>query len=876
MLVLAELTPLDPVTGLRVTLRVCSSEDRAITALNGVRWWPALVETPVLTMRLFDGDFSSDVEVGGPSMAVLHNRLLKLDANAGRFLWAGAGVKIWAGNSGAAWPWTQWFEGVVTGFEGKGYRLKLQMKVNTEPFEKDVLTSRYAGTGGAEGDANIKNKVKPWIFGRATDVEPVLINAVDNVYQFSAYGPIQAVTALFERGSDFGAAVGDYASYAALVAATIPAGRWGTCLAQGMVRLGAPAYGVITGDIDGDKPSGTWIRNAGVSGTLIDSASLAALDAAVTAATPGGGNINLVLDEQTTVLDVARRLARPCNAQAGLSWLGKLFLTRPAIGTPALVLDAQGRRKPGVIRAVETDVSPPYWRIEMGAQQAWRLHSFDEISTYDEIIDRGSYVSTGWYRAGNIVKDQNMRWRYVNATPGTGNAPPTRPTSSNAWWEALDPALAGVADGATSDVNLSAVVSANAGSIRIRGNSVEQVGANSSYSYAVKGQALTGACVVEYDISSPSWNIVALDDDATTTDYSTQSATGFYDKSTGNCYLFYGSVQQKTANIGTSVTGKIALAFDKVKVRLLIGGVERLSEIAPAGLTGTIVPKWYPYNTGTLYTGLRADYFTDNDFASAQIAGQSEILIYADYSGAPKTGELTKTLAYKLFRSGVQLTSGVTWSRTLLSGSATTAISGTGTATLDVTGPASAALSTESVVRIVAIYEGVSAPPMDVTIRRRDDPPPTGGTGGSGNPGTTASTSTINSTSSTSYGASAIAVLTVVAGTAGQVALTAPLSARRSSNSDGSTATAGKWRWSVVGGVKADVGAETGSTSDAVTITNPGDPTQKTNGSLSVSITKTGLTPGTSYEFDFLVRKGAETGAASTITFTGTCTATGS
>ena len=71
----------------------------------------------------------------------------------------------------------------------------------------------------------------------------------DNVYQVSAYGPINAVEALYERGSAFAASFGDYANYAALVAAPIPNGRWATCLAQGLIRLAAPAYGVITADV---------------------------------------------------------------------------------------------------------------------------------------------------------------------------------------------------------------------------------------------------------------------------------------------------------------------------------------------------------------------------------------------------------------------------------------------------------------------------------------------------------------------------------------------------------------------------------------------------------------------------------------------------
>lgn len=441
--ILAELTPLDPVAGSRVTLRAASAQDRSITGLGSFRWWPAIADLPTLTMRLFDGDFTSDIEVGGASFSVLIDKLAKLDANARRFLWAGAGVKLYAGESGAAWPWTQIFDGQVERFDAQANKVRLQARVNTDAFEKNALTATYAGTGGIEGGADLKNKVKPWVFGRAANVEPVLIDAVNSVFQFSAYGPIQAVTALYERASDFGASIGDYGSYALLVAATIPRGRWGTCLAQGLVRLGAPPYGLITGDVDGDNPS-TWLRktgeiinriatNAGVPAGLIDSASLTALDAAVPY------NINLVLDEQTTVLDIARRLARPCNAQAGVSWLGKLFVTRVAIGSPAITLDAQGRRKPGVLSSSEVDVSPPYWRIEMGAQRSWRVHSFDEIAFASALTDRGLYVASEFYREGHIVDLANgSRWLYTNPTPTSGNAPPSSGTS-NAYWSQMKP-----------------------------------------------------------------------------------------------------------------------------------------------------------------------------------------------------------------------------------------------------------------------------------------------------------------------------------------------------------------------------------------------------------------------------------------------------
>lgn len=445
--ILAELTPYDPVTGTRPVLRASSAQDRRVTGLNGSKWWPAISGTPTRSIRLFDGDFSSDVDPGEASLVCLLDKLLKADANVLRYQWAAAKLTYYVGEHGDAWPWVVAFRGIVSRFEGDGSRQKLTAQVDTEPFEVDALAAKYAGTGGAEGDANLKNKPKPWLFGRCLSAEPVLINAVDNVFQFSAYGPIQAVNALYERASDFGASVGDYASYAALVAATIPAGQWGTCLAQGMIRLGAPAYGVITGDVDGDKPS-AWLRktgeiiqriasNAGIDAALVDSVSLDSLDTALTAALPNDGRIGFYLTEQASVLDVVRRLVRPCNAQAGVSWLGKLFAVRVAIGAPAITLDAQGRRLPAVTNSVEVDVSAPYWRIEMGAQRCWREHSFDEIAFFAQLVESGTWSGSETYREGNIVQDQSSSWLYINTTATSGNAPPTLPTTANAWWRVM-------------------------------------------------------------------------------------------------------------------------------------------------------------------------------------------------------------------------------------------------------------------------------------------------------------------------------------------------------------------------------------------------------------------------------------------------------
>ena len=217
---LAEIQPLDLDTGNRVTIRVTSANDRRVTALNGVPWQPALIEQPVLSLQVWNGDFRAAVRPGQAALVLAMNEIKAAQSDADQLFWIGAPIVIRSGVIGQAWPWTQRFVGTVRSIGRKGQALAIQAEVNEEPFRKTILTATYAGTGDAEGGEDIKNRVKPLTIGWTKNVQPVLINAVDSVYQFSAYGPIEAVTTLFERGSDFGASSGDHADYAALVAAT--------------------------------------------------------------------------------------------------------------------------------------------------------------------------------------------------------------------------------------------------------------------------------------------------------------------------------------------------------------------------------------------------------------------------------------------------------------------------------------------------------------------------------------------------------------------------------------------------------------------------------------------------------------------------------
>lgn len=177
----------------------------------------------------------------------------------------------------------------------------------------------YAGTGGIEGDATLAGQFKPRVLGQVVNLPPVLVNAGALIHQVHS-GPVQAITAVRDGGVPLTAGA-DHASYAALAAATVAGGSFATCLAQGLLRLGATPSRTITVDVQGDSAASTGGYSATLAGMarkllegpggLLPAAWLPAGFAAWPTGTAG-----LQLREGS-VADAMNRLAR-----AGAGWWG--------------------------------------------------------------------------------------------------------------------------------------------------------------------------------------------------------------------------------------------------------------------------------------------------------------------------------------------------------------------------------------------------------------------------------------------------------------------------------------------------------------------------------------------------------------------------
>lgn len=157
-------------------------------------------------------------------------------------------------------------------------------------LNEPIQTNRYGGTvigagASADGTADLKDKVKPLLFGRCYRAPAVSVNPHDLIYQVND-GPVHAV-GVYDGGAPL-REDGDTADLAALQSATILPGRFKTCLALGLFRLGGQPAKTVTADVDegataSDRTAAQitmrMLAKMGFAGADLDAASFAALDA---------------------------------------------------------------------------------------------------------------------------------------------------------------------------------------------------------------------------------------------------------------------------------------------------------------------------------------------------------------------------------------------------------------------------------------------------------------------------------------------------------------------------------------------------------------------------------------------------------------------
>jgi hypothetical protein len=933
--ILAEFQPWDPVAGAAVTVRACSIDHPQVTALNGVTWWPAISSAPKRTLDLFDGEFGGRISAGIGDIELA----LAAFSNAARFAWGERPVKLWRGVFGAAWgDYTLIFEGLTRPPRASNGRMRIGLRVDDRWLDRSLLAT-YAGTGATEGPADLKGQPKPLALGAPQFVEGVIINRAANIVQLHGYGAINGIPTALSRLSRYSGSAGNDANYAALAAATIAPGAWRTCLADGLVRFGAPPGGVASFLMQGDSGSALgWVRTpgqvirrialiAGATAGQIDTASLAALDTACPY------NISLYLREQTTARDVIQSIAASCNAAAGVSWLGRLFVTRAGIGSPALTLAANGTALPPVAAVEMLESSAPFWRTALEAERTWRVHSAGEfelmnfgdladsaavlaaIQAAQDAADDAAAIADGkiatFYQAsaptgalgdlwfdtddGNrqyrfdgtswvVVRDAGIGTALTNAagaqatadgkvTTFYGETTPTAEAIGDLWYRASTKTLSRWS-GTAWDVSSATNVADNATRDRT-GNLLDAAAAANE----AAGWSTSGGAATAVNSTGGGWGAF-VNPRFLGIDLSVAfEAFNQVLMPVGGTGRQYAAIRYANGSPGSAALAGLLYFYDAAGTLLspqpafslprTASGVYSTAVISGAVPAGAVSWRIYFGSAAPIET---ANWRIDNIVALHNEPGADVTATAVPSLSVPPLVTVNFDFTGTASPGALPATLRAVRKRGDVDVSTSTSWSLTGsgfTGSIASDGAITITAVTASTIMTVVSTRDGVTLSQDVGINRVVAPPPA--LGGTG--GTTANDSSIDSIASNSYGAAIAGPMTVKTGSVGRIDLYAPLTITR-----GATAPTGtfgvrlKWQWRIVGGTYADAASEVSEDTPLVVTLESGVYFVE-DGAVTCNAAVTGLSANTDYEVQLLGRTNSGTTSRGMI---GTASAVGS
>jgi hypothetical protein len=443
--ILILIQPLDPATNSRVTVRLADGPSADIYGLGGVPWEPAILERPKYEIHLFDQDMSGKVQAGTANLGIMLSAIQQVP-NADSLVWQSAPITIFNVNEVSWERRLVEYVGIVTS-ETKDIdqrHVTLSAATQTVLMDKPLLSARFSGAGGINGDAGKRGTLKPCGFGVVKNLQPIWFDQVRNIGMIDGYNNTLSIDWLGEGRNSFGPAVGEYASYNDLAAAidngSIPPGRWGKCVSQGLVGLGAPSAGIITVDaqfgvnLPGSLMYSILRARAGIAPVLMDISSFTAIDAAVPYP------VSYWTAEQRNCLELVEAIAKSCNATPIVTFQGVISVTRAIVSTVAVAtLDRSGGRTPRVLAWASDTTQPPYAYLTARAARPASVLTYDQIISDYDFEDTGLYDPNKTYRAGQVTWLLNgSQWLYINNTPDSGHAPPNG-FDSDAYWQQMQP-----------------------------------------------------------------------------------------------------------------------------------------------------------------------------------------------------------------------------------------------------------------------------------------------------------------------------------------------------------------------------------------------------------------------------------------------------
>ncbi|PZU70163.1 MAG: hypothetical protein DI554_00495 [Sphingobium sp.] len=351
------------------------------TVLDGHAWTPCLKDWGERSISIFSSGELQPATVSHGDVVFLVSSDFDNQAWAG-LSFDGRPVEMWIGEDGADFSeYEQVFAGSCGALARNGLECTLGLAGPDAKIAKDLLSLTYTGAGALDGDPEIKGSLKPWCSGEAKNISGVLINENYWVYQYHAYGPTGGVQGVYENAWPVAAnASATVDSYGALINLDLQPGQWAHCPKEGLYRLGGQPSGLITADVVGATVNGSPVLTVGeiVRHLLSTRVDADEIDAATFA--PFTQAWSLYVDAQVSVGDQVREGMRQAGGyllpdQSG-KWIAGDFYGEGTAGE----LRGDRTSEPLVESYSQLASAPPAYRIKVGHDRSWTVHSDDQIS----------------------------------------------------------------------------------------------------------------------------------------------------------------------------------------------------------------------------------------------------------------------------------------------------------------------------------------------------------------------------------------------------------------------------------------------------------------------------------------------------------------
>ena len=877
------ITPRDPDSGAVVTSRLAQGGRAGFTQFGSVDWMVGLETPPAIAESLgFDGEGFGEGASASALEIVWRGNAARTAALA-RLYWRDAPFTLHVGPEGGAdTEMTLLLSGRVVDIEAARGMIKFALADRSADLVKAVATAVFAGSGGIEGDAEIKGQHKWRGWGALWNVSVRSLVKAHNVYVCTDPSrQIVAFDQVYDRANAASAltlvawAGTIDATLAALIASVAPQGGASVAPSISCLKWWHGNPGKLTCDIRGEVGTGYIDRPADIAAAIVAAGSTVGVDAPSLIAARAARNDDagwLVTDTTTTVASAIGELLSGVSLWFALSPAGAVMLGSYEWGASVAEFTSAARE--------QTESYAPVDRVSVGYRKNQTVMARGDIA---EVVFAADVSGLGALATKSSVD-------FKNEVIGDGKPEAFATSGSNlifngnaeggdtAGWlltDASSPAISFAVGAIARSGGFSFVIDKSGLDPSSRAGAVtRQIPVKPGEKYVINisifGSSATpfGLFLYMHEriVSSPSGFIA--NGNGNSISYMVVDgplAAGWTDYS--RVYTVPAGIFFVSLGIYDWIGGPSLMRFEAsiFKQSDAVLGNNILSQ------TGVIVTDAMALNALQQFAQISGPGTPEpNADVTMAILAPPDASVAYDYTPAVKIGQLPLDLNFKLIRgTGIDVTTAALWSVAIKSGSAAKTIGAT-TGTLNITD-----LSADTIFEVSATYLGTVRKASVKVERKIDDPPIMngGGTGGGGG-GTSTSTNAINATTSSSYGAANSPILTAAAGATGKVALSLPASFKRVTN--GTSGAFGKWQWRAIGGtfndviIQAGVSPEIQSVSDATK--SPAPEPENSSGVIDVSQTKTGLTPGVSYEFAPFLRGSVNVG----LNWSGTASAVGS